>query len=334
VDFERQAARYRRINLALLALMSAATTGALLGVPVLLQSDARYGWLLLPVALLTNFFWALHHEAIHGSLHPSRRINLLAGRLMAILLGSSFHVLRFAHLMHHRFNRNPRDQPDVYDPAITSKAAARFGFIGSLLIGVHLYELVAPLLCLLPKSLIRRILDRIYRGGDRARTEIRRAAHRLFLDSTQLRHIRIDALLAAALLAAAFMAFGSHWPMLLGFLVGRGALISIFDNVYHFGTPIDRPEYARNLALPRPLQLLFLNMNLHRVHHGRPSIPWWALPAQLRADGDACDASMLRAALAQFSGPIALPEILSVPSDRRRRAVQADEDAGGGQRAA
>jgi fatty acid desaturase len=309
VNLERQAARYRRINLALLALMAAATIGALLGVPVLVQGDARFGWLLLPVVLLTNFFWALHHEAIHGSLNPSRRINLLAGRLMAILLGSSFHVLRFAHLMHHRFNRNPRDRPDVFDPAVTSRAAARLGFIGSLVIGVHLYELAAPLLCLLPKPVIRRILDRIYRGDDRAVTEIRRAAYRLFLDSAQLRSIRTDAVLAAALLAAAAMAFGSHWPMLVGFVAGRGALISIFDNVYHFGTPIDRPEYARNLALPRPLQALFLNMNLHRVHHGRPSIPWWALPAQLRADGDVCDASMLRAALAQFTGPVALPDL-------------------------
>jgi fatty acid desaturase len=309
VKFERQAARYRRINLALLALMGAATIGAVLGVPVLVQNDIAFGWLLLPVVLLTNLFWSLHHEAIHGNLHPNRRINLLAGRFMAILLGSSFHVLRFAHLMHHRFNRNPRDRADVYDPAVTSRTVARFGFIGSLVIGVHLYEFVAPLLCLLPKPLIRRILDRIYRGDDRALTEIRRAAHRLFLDSAQLRSIRTDALLAVALLATAAIAFGSHWPMLAAFLAGRGALISIFDNVYHFGTPIDRPEYARNLALPRPLQALFLNMNLHRVHHGRPSIPWWALPTQLNADGDACDASMLRAALAQFTGPVALPDL-------------------------
>jgi fatty acid desaturase len=312
-NVDRLAARYHRINLALLALMGIATIGALLGVPILLQGDARFGWLLLPVVLLTNFFWSLHHEAIHGSLHPNRRVNLMAGRFMAVLLGSSFHVLRFAHLMHHRFNRNPGDRPDVYDPSVISKAAARFGFLGNLMIGVHLSELAAPLLCLLPRVLIRRILDRIYRGDDKAMVEIHRAAHRLFLDPVQLRSIRTDALLSAALLVAAALAFGSHWPLLVGFLVGRGALISIFDNVYHFGTPIDRPEYARNLALPRPLQLLFLNMNLHRVHHGRPSIPWWALPAQLRADGDVCDASMLRAALAQFAGPVALPDLPKLP---------------------
>jgi fatty acid desaturase len=318
VNLQRQAARYRRVNLALLALMGVCTIGALLGVPVLLKVDAGFGWLLLPVALLTNFFWALHHEAIHGSLHPDRRINLLAGRCMAILLGSSFQVLRFAHLMHHRFNRNPRDRPDVYDPAVTSKAKARLGFIGSLVIGVHLAELAAPLFCLLPKFVIRRILASIYRGDDPATIEIRRAAHRLFLDTASLCNIRIDALLSIALLAAAVTAFGGHWPMLVGFLLGRGALISVFDNVYHFGTPIDRPEYARNLALPRALQLLFLNMNLHRCHHGRPSTPWWALPAQLQADGDRCDAPMIDAALAQFRGPVALDEIANITSSPER----------------
>jgi fatty acid desaturase len=88
-------------------------------------------------------------------------------------------------------------------------------------------------------------------------------------------------------------------------------LISVFDNVYHFATPIDRPDFARNLALPPPLQLLFLNINLHRVHHGRPSLPWWALPAQLCASGDRCDAPMLSAALAQFKGPVALHSVIS-----------------------
>jgi fatty acid desaturase len=60
----------------------------------LLPLDARWGWLLVPVALLTNFFWALHHEAIHGGFHDDRRRNLVAGRVMAVLLGSSFYVLR------------------------------------------------------------------------------------------------------------------------------------------------------------------------------------------------------------------------------------------------
>jgi fatty acid desaturase len=303
------ASRYRQLNLMLLALMAGLTAGALLAVPLwLLPRDPRWGCLLVPVALLTNLFWALHHEAIHGGFHHDRRGNLLAGRIMAILLGSSFHVLRFGHLMHHRYNRNPVDRPDAYDPAAVPRARARLGFLANLVIGLYLAELAAPIASWLPRPVIRRLLDRVYRGNDPALAAIRPAAHRAFLDPRRLGMIRADAFLAVALVAASAAAFGRHWPMLLGFFGGRGVLISVFDNVYHFGTPIDRPDYARNLWLPAPPRLLILNMNLHRVHHLRPALPWWALPAQLRASGDGYDAPLLRAAAAQFGGPISVTE--------------------------
>ena len=293
--------------------MASLTIGAMLIVPLwLLPIHPRYGWLLAPAALATNFFWALHHEAIHGGFHGDRQRNLRAGRFMAILLGSSFHVLRFGHLMHHRYNRNPIDRPDTYDPAATPRLKARLTFLGNLVFGVYLAELAVPIACCLPRPLIRRIVDRVYRGEDPSLAAIRLGAHRLFLDPKRLRIIRADALLAAALIAASAIAFGRHWPMLVAFLAARGVLISVFDNVYHFATPIDRPDYARNLRLPAPLRLLFLNMNLHRVHHSRPALPWWALPAQFRASRDRYDAPMLRTALAQFAGPVAISQLRRV----------------------
>jgi fatty acid desaturase len=308
--------RYRGINLALLAIMASVTLGALLGVPLLLPTDAQWGdaqwgWLLVPAALLTNFFWALQHEAIHGGFHRHRQRNLLAGRFMAILLGSSFHVLRFAHLMHHRYNRNPVDRPDTYDPAVTPRFAARLSFLGSLVLGLYLAELAVPLGCWLPRPLIRRVIDRIYRGDDAALAAIRLAAHRLFLDPRRLNIIRTDAALAWTLIAVSAVSFGRHWPMLVAFLGARGVLISVLDNVYHFATPIDRPDYARNLSLPAPLQLLILNMNLHRIHHARPALPWWALPTEFRASGDCYDAPLLRIAAAQFAGPVPVTGLVS-----------------------
>ncbi|HEV8389561.1 MAG TPA: fatty acid desaturase [Dongiaceae bacterium] len=309
------ASRYRRVNLALLVAMASLTIGGLIVLPlVLLPQDPRWGWLLVPIALLTNFFWALHHEAIHGGFHGDRQRNMLAGRVMAVLLGSSFHVLRFGHLMHHRYNRNPIDRPDTYDPAVTPRLRARLTFLGNLVFGLYLAELAVPAACWLPRPLIRGIVDQVYRGEDPALVAIRLAAHRLFLDPRRLRIIRTDALLAWSLIALSAAAFGPHWPMLLAFLVARGVLISVFDNVYHFATPIDRPDYARNLSLPGPLRLLILNMNLHRVHHARPALPWWALPAQFRASRDQYDAPLLRTALAQFGGPVATSQL--PPIDR------------------
>jgi fatty acid desaturase len=301
---------YHQVNLVLLVAMVSLTIGGLIVLPVwLLPLDTSWGWMLVPVALLTNFFWALHHEAIHGGFHDDRKRNLLAGRVMAVLLGSSFHVLRFGHLMHHQYNRNPLDRPDVYDPAVTSRSKARLVSLGTLVFGLYFAEIAAPLGCCLPRAAIGRIIDRVYRGDDPALTAIRVAARRQFLDPKRLRMIRTDTLLAWTLIGGSAMAFGTDWPMLAGFLVARGVMISVFDNVYHFATPIDRPEFARNLWLPAPLRLLILNMNLHRLHHTRPALPWWRLPAQFRAEREHYDASLLRTALAQFAGPVAISQL-------------------------
>lgn len=307
-----EAARYEGINLILLGAMALLTAGALIPLPaLLLPIDPRWGWLLVPVALLTNGFWALHHEAIHGGFHGDRRINRLAGRVMAILLGSSFSVLRFGHLMHHRYNRNPIDRPDTYDPAQSSRLRARLGFLFNLTCGLYLVEVAVPLVCLLPRPIVRRVIDRVYRGEDAALQVIHQSALRLFLDPRKLAIIRADALMAIALITVSALLFAEYWPMLAGFLLARGALISIFDNVYHFATPIDRPDYARNLWLPTSLRMLVLNMNLHRVHHARPALPWWALPGELRSTGDEFDAKLLPQALAQFAGPVAVDTLVS-----------------------
>ena len=235
----------------------------------------------------------------------------LANDAANLLLGSSFAVLRFGHLMHHRYNRNPIDRPDSYDPAKESRLKAKLAFLFNLLGGLYLVELAAPLVCLLPRPLIRRIVDRVYRGDHPALRAIHQSAERLFLDPRRLATIRTDAVLAAGLIVLAIGLYGSHWPMLAAFLLARGVLVSLFDNVYHFATPVDRPDFARNLWLPAPFRLLVLNMNLHRVHHLRPALPWWALPGELRATGDRFDAKLFPTALAQFAGPVPVDRLIS-----------------------
>jgi fatty acid desaturase len=71
-------------------------------------------------------------------------------------------------------------------------------------------------------------------------------------------------------------------------------------------TPLDRVDYAYNLSLPRPLQALFLNMNLHRVHHRRMHLPWWQLPRQFTLEREQFDGTLLRGALRQLRGPAAV----------------------------
>jgi len=292
-------------NWLLLALLAAATLFALFALPLwLLPEDPLWGLALVPIALATNGFWALHHEAIHGNFHHDRRVNHRAGRGMAVLLGSSFRVLRFAHLMHHRFNRYRLDRPDIYEPDEGPYLVAKFRFLGELLILLYASEIVVPLLCLLPKPGVRRIVDFVYRHPDPTVQDVRSVAQQVFLRDRSLREIRFDALAVIAFVALAFVCYGPWWPMLLAFLLSRGVLISFLDNVYHFGTPVDDVDFAMNLSLPAPMRYVFLNMNMHRVHHHNPELPWWQLPVRFRERGDRYDGAFLTTAIRQLAGPV------------------------------
>jgi fatty acid desaturase len=309
------------VNGVLAALLTAASLFALIVLPLgPMAGDVRWAWLLLPLAALTGSHWALLHEAIHGLLHPHAGVNRAVGRLLAVLGGSSFRVLRFAHLMHHRFNRYRMDRPDCFDPAEISPARARLRYFLELFGGLYLIEVVTPLLFLLPRPLCRRILDRIYAHPDATVQHVGDIARQTFIGDRQLRELRQDAAMVAALLAAAVMAWGPDWPLLVAFLFARGAAISFMDNVYHYRTPLDVVDFAHNLRLPRLLRLTVLNINLHRVHHHEPHLPWWRLHARFRERADRYDAAYLPAALGQLRGPVPVAALAAARAAPREAA--------------
>lgn len=292
-------------NWGLMALLGVATLFALIVLPLwLLPQSPWWGLALVAVALATNSFWALHHEAIHGNFHPARRINHRAGRAMAVMLGSSYRVLRFAHLMHHRHNRYRLDRPDIYEADEGPYIVAKFRFLSELVLFLYASEVAVPLLCLLPKPVVRRIVDCVYRHPDPTVQAVKSVAAQVFLQDRSLREIRIDALLGIALIATSAICFGPYWPMLVAFLLARGLLISMLDNVYHFGTPVDDVNFAMNLRLPSFLRMAILNMNMHRVHHHNPDLPWWQLPARFRRLSESYDAGFIATAFRQFAGPV------------------------------
>src|SRR6185369_8520147 len=116
-----EAARYHRLNLRLGLAYGVANLVVLLLLPLLIRLNVlglgwRWALLAIHIALVSNGFWALQHEAIHNLFAADQAVNRRAGRQMAVLFGSSFRILRFGHLMHHRVNRHPLDRPDSYDP--------------------------------------------------------------------------------------------------------------------------------------------------------------------------------------------------------------------------
>jgi fatty acid desaturase len=308
--------RFQRLNFRLAIGYGLANLAVLLVLPILAAENvggigSHWAWLALPVTLSSNGFWALLHEAIHNLFASDRNLNRQAGRLMAILFGSSYRMLRFGHLTHHRFNRHPLDRPDCFDPAQSSLLAARCRFFAETLGGLYLIEILTPLLYWLPRPIILRLLDRVYAGEESRLKQLRQLARQSLGSPRAIGEIRQDAAAALLLYAVSAGLWGPLWPVLVGFILVRGFLISFLDNVYHFRTPVDRPDFAYNLRLARPFRALILNMNFHRTHHHHMHLPWWQLPDHFRRSGEAFDRNYALAALAQLRGPAPIGVLIS-----------------------
>lgn len=283
--------------------------GALFGVPFLVQQNLAWAVLLLPVVLLSNSYWAVLHEAMHGGLFADRAANDRLGRVLAILFGSALGILRTAHLGHHGFNRHQYDRPDAFDPSRVPRLVAYVRYYWGMVFGLYLGEIVAPLACLLlPRKLIERLIDRAFLPEEPGVAAHVRSS--LFAPGV-LAEVRIDGAVALAAMALAFWLYGENWPLLAAFLVARGFLVGFVDNLYHYGTPIEDRTFAWNLALPRWASLLILHGNFHRQHHQRPTLPWYRLPEAMAKRDDRFDEGFFAAAWRQMKGPI---EIGRLPS--------------------
>src|SRR5262249_39184965 len=105
-----------RLNLCLVALVFAGGLGLLwLGS----RADAWSLVLLTGVAfsylMLTNY--ALLHEAAHGNLNASPRVNYLLGVVTGLLFPIPYRLMRTTHQNHHNHNRTDHEMFDLYYPS-------------------------------------------------------------------------------------------------------------------------------------------------------------------------------------------------------------------------
>ncbi|PQV54701.1 fatty acid desaturase [Paraburkholderia sp. BL21I4N1] len=272
----------RRANLTLLALVGAAMVLQFVAWPFLLRhwGMAALG-LAVPLVVLAPTHWGLIHEAIHGQLLPQRRRNEALGRLLAIAYLLPFDAVRFGHLMHHRFTREPYDQPDVYDGA-TPRAYARAGYTLRLLGGLYLAEMALPLLSFLPaRWTCRLVASQIGHAGP-AGDDVQRLFVGFAGNPERRGRIRRDWLLSIVLHGGAFYLYGAWWPALAVTMYLRGVWLSMADNLPHYDVSLDTPQRARNFRVPAVWQGVLMNHHLHQLHHRHPTMPWTALPALAR----------------------------------------------------
>ena len=286
-------------------LLAAAFTGVgvwtLWLLPALLPRWPALAWSLVPVVLLTTTWWSLIHEAIHGLLYKYRPLNNAVGRLLAILFGLPFQPVAFGHLFHHRRNRSELDRAEVFTREQAGWRATA-GYYFKLLGGLYIGEFALCIAVWLPRRLLQRLA--VQRFVRVQLPQEGRLMETTLLSGTTLWAIRFDSALVLLALASAFWLYGSHAWMLLVVLLGRGLLLSLMDNAYHYGTPLNALRYALNMRLPRPLSAAILHFNLHRIHHAHPASPWWRLPELFDEAEERYDGGYLDLTLRQLHGPI------------------------------
>jgi fatty acid desaturase len=173
-------------------------------------------------------------------------------------------------------------------------------FYGGLLGWIHLREIFASAVMLLPRRAIIFLTEHVLPKDDSI--SVLRGALRRTLDR-RLRRARVDLMFVALIYAGALCLYGDLWPILLVGVAARALIISVQDNVAHYGTPAVVGAPAHNSKASRWASLFMLNQNLHGVHHDRPELPWNVLPSALESTGSSYAGSYLALAIRQFHGP-------------------------------
>jgi fatty acid desaturase len=218
------------------------------------------------MTLMVAWQSSLMHEASHG--HPTRSatVNEL---LVALPIGLVWPYRRFKtlHLRHHADERltDPFDDPESYYRALWQYRSLP-GWLQFLL---RVNNTMAGRLVIGPLLANAGFLAgeaRLIRAGDR---QVVRA---------WLHHA------AGLIVVVPMIVFLFDMPFWLYVLVPAylgQSLIAIRTFAEHQWS--ERPDGRTIIVERSPLALLFLNNNLHLVHHKMPNVAWYDLPAQFRA---------------------------------------------------
>lgn len=231
-------------------------------------------WQSVIAALLFSFImqtgFSLLHEAEHGKLHANRYLNDAQGWLLAAMFPGSYHVLRLAHLNHHRVNRSDAELVDYVRPGesrLLKSLQYYFLIHGGIWLGAPLISIV---IFLTPRTWLHRFLSP-HRSGNMAR-------YLGFFRNCKTTAVRLDCTFAIVFWLISWHLLGLHWQ---GVLLCYGFFAFSWSSqqyIYHIRSPRHLTEGAFDLALLTPLRWLYLNFNLHLSHHRTPLVPWIYMP--------------------------------------------------------
>ena len=249
-------------------------TWTLLGVCYAAFFSLTYFWTDIPIwfaaplgAYLICLFGHIQHEVLHG--HPTR--NRMINRLLVLpplTLWIPYEIYRDSHIAHHQAERltDPDTDPESFyiRPAVWSRLnpvtkalyQANNTFIGRMTLGPALMVFTFW------KNEIRRILQ-----GEPG-------------------HILpwvIHILLAGALVYWLFGICGIDPLTFVAFTLYPGLSLTLLRSFVEHRPGSSADSSCAIVESGRFFGLLFLNNNLHVVHHAEPGLAWYRIPARYHA---------------------------------------------------
>jgi fatty acid desaturase len=240
-------------------------------------------WTILALAALVfsfanNTIFSLQHECVHGTFHPNRRVNELAGVLFAAFFPTAFAIQRISHFGHHRRNRSDFELYDYYLPH--QSRWLKTYWIYCLLAGSYWAIIPVAVMVYLVCPFLFRAKSfqngpaRWWGFGEFVRDIAAEPISRIWPQAMFTFLLQLTLWLALGLDAVSWLicywAFGLNWSSL--------------QYTDHAWSPRDVREGAWNLRFWRITQAIFLNYNLHLAHHREPDIPWTQLPGRVRPE--------------------------------------------------
>jgi len=229
-------------------------------------------WLLLPAGgVLLAWHGSLQHEVVHG--HPTRWRWLDRALVFPSLwLWMPFEVYADTHLRHHRDETitDPLEDPESY--YLCSDDWDRAGWLRRALL--HFHNTAVGRLLLGPFVSVWRLIRvqaKAFYAGDR-------------------RHLKawlLHALGCLPVLVWVGVVCDIPLPAYLLLFVYPGISLTLLRS---FAEHQARSEIGERLAVVESgplMSLLYLNNNLHYLHHRAPRLAWYRLPARWRAQRDA-----------------------------------------------
>jgi len=230
--------------------------------------DALPWWLLLVGgAYLVCLQGSLQHEVLHGHPTPWRALNE-ALVFPSLSLWMPYRLYRESHLRHHRDENltDPLNDPESF--YVTAQAWDRLGGFGRAVLWFH--NTVAG----------RLLFGPLWCVGRFAWQEVARPVRG---DFSRLGAWALHLFGVALVLTWVIWICGMPILEYVALMAYPGLSLTLLRSFLEHQA---RPQATERTAIVEAgpvASLLFLNNNLHALHHAEPGLPWYRLPARYRA---------------------------------------------------